>query len=73
MSIPIVKEPPDMGPPERCCFCRTPTRMWTDLPSRKPGEQVACCEKCAAKEMHRDVPTKKEWLAVERGQGWAIP
>lgn len=65
--IPIKKEPPDMGPAERCCFCRERTRMWTDMPSRKPGQQVACCEKCAANHPHRDVPTKKEWFKQEVG------
>lgn len=72
--IPIVREDEDMGPVmERCCFCRTPTRMWTDLPDRKPGEQVACCTKCSETGSPKAVPTKAIWYNAERGKAWAIP
>lgn len=66
MSIPLKREPPDMGPAERCCFCRTPSRMWTDLPDRTPGQQVACCERCASERIPEEVPTKEQWFRAER-------
>jgi hypothetical protein len=62
VTIPIQMEPPDMGPAERCCFCRKGSRMWTDLLDRTPGEQVACCVDCAWKHTPTEVPTKDEWF-----------
>jgi len=50
---------------EKCCFCRKPTPYWTHLEDRTPGEQVACCETCAAVKLPAQVPTKKEWCAKE--------
>jgi len=64
-TIPVVQEPPDMGPAERCCFCRKRTRMWTALHDRSPGQQVACCEVCAKSHVPKDVPTKAEWFRQE--------
>lgn len=62
MTIPIKREPPDMGPAERCCFCRKGSRMWTNLPDRAPGEQVACCADCSKRHWPADVPTKNAWF-----------
>lgn len=50
---------------ELCCVCRTPTRMWTDLPDRTPGQQVACCKTCATVKAPAQVPTKAEWCDKE--------
>jgi hypothetical protein len=66
MNIPLKREPPDMGGFERCCFCRAPTPMWTVLTERTPGEQVACCEKCAAARAPEEVPSKRHWCGIER-------
>jgi hypothetical protein len=49
-----------------CCFCRHRTGMWTDLPDREPGEQVACCDSCASRAEPEDVPTKAEWFRREK-------
>lgn len=74
MSIPLTREPPDMGALERCCFCRKPTPMWTAMDERVPGEQVACCDACAETRTHEDVPSKREWCGIERAirraAGW---
>jgi hypothetical protein len=53
-------------PIERCCFCRTPTRWWTKLPDRTPGQQVACCQGCADSQAPADVPTKDQWCDREQ-------
>lgn len=50
---------------ERCCFCREPTRYWTDLPNRSAGQQVACCRSCACAANAADVPTKSAWFRRE--------
>jgi hypothetical protein len=67
-ALPTVPEPGDLSgfDMERCCFCRTPTAKWSDLPDRSPGEQVAVCDKCAAVATPDAVPTKKMWMARER-------
>jgi hypothetical protein len=65
--IATTAEPGGMGTlHERCCFCREPTRRWTNLPERKPGEQVACCESCAKEAKTEDVPAKEVWCRRER-------
>jgi len=64
--IPVQLEPHAEPPYERCCFCRTPTPIWTDLPNRTPGEQVACCDRCAKRAHPQDVPTKAVWCRRER-------
>lgn len=46
---------------ENCCFCFVNTPMWTVLQDRTPGQQVACCEKCAQIHNPEEVPTKREW------------
>lgn len=51
---------------EQCCFCRAFTHYWSATDSRKPGEQVALCEKCAARADVVDLPTKKVWMRHER-------
>lgn len=53
------------GIKERCCFCRKPTDWWTAIKSRKPGEQVACCPKCAPVYRVKDVPSKRHWCETE--------
>lgn len=66
--IPVRREP-EMRPPfEPCCFCLLGTTHWTALPDRKPGEQVACCRRCAAEREPADVPTRDEWFAQQRGR-----
>lgn len=66
--IPLEKEPEDLLNiliSERCCFCRIPTNFWTNIKIRKPGEQVACCEKCSKSYLIKDVPSKKYWIEKE--------
>lgn len=65
-DIPIEREPDNDPPLERCCFCRNRTKYWTVLASRKPGEQVACCESCAKEHKPSEVPTKHAWCEKER-------
>lgn len=64
--ISIEREPQDMGPAEHCCFCCAPSRMWTTLEDREPGEQVACCESCAKSRTPDEVPSKRAWCDAER-------
>lgn len=66
MTIPIHQEPDIGSPHEKCCFCRTPTPYWTSLDTRKPGEQVACCQPCSKRGDEIDVPSKKVWCRRER-------
>lgn len=62
-TIPIKKEDHTIGPPfEQCCSCGKHTPWWTDLPDRKPGEQVALCPECATQVDAKDRVTK----AIER-------
>jgi hypothetical protein len=65
--IQVEKEPDHLRsfPLEACCFCREKTSHWTKDLNRKPGEQVACCEKCAKKANYEDLPTKKQWCKRE--------
>lgn len=67
-GIPIEQEPKpwDAMECERCCLCRTPTRWWTKLPDRTPGEQVALCEGCALTATPDAIPTKRAWCDKER-------
>lgn len=73
--VPIVHEPDNLAwvVAERCCFCHQPTRHWTNLPERSPGQQVACCEGCAGIFEPEVVPAKMEWCecwdAVDRAAG----
>ena len=61
-TIPVDPQP-DLEPPyEECCFCFTPTPLWTNLPDRESGEQVACCLECAQKRKREEVPTKQAWF-----------
>lgn len=39
--------------------------MWTAIASRKPGEQVACCNECATRYRLKDVPSKRYWCEKE--------
>lgn len=66
-GVPIEEEakPWDMGACERCCLCRDPTRWWTILPDRKPGEQVALCPGCAINSTPKAIPTKRAWCDKE--------
>lgn len=68
-AIPLKREPAGFSRGswewERCCFCRTRTPYWTNLIDRSGGEQVACCETCAAVKMATQVPTKREWFDKE--------
>ena len=50
---------------ERCCFCRTATKFWTDIKSRQRRHQVACCNPCAITFRQLDVPSKKYWFLLE--------
>lgn len=47
-------------------MCRKQTRLWTAIPDRSPGQQVAICEECAATSDPMDVPSKSDWVARER-------
>jgi hypothetical protein len=58
--IDVVHEPEGLGPAERCCFCRLPTRFWCE------AIDVACCPRCATDHTVADMPTKEEWCAKER-------
>lgn len=63
-GVPVEHEPNDFPIAhiqEACCFCRKPTRYWTALADRKPGQQVACCQSCAAAHKPSEVPTKDAW------------
>lgn len=66
-SVPVVLDPDFKAgyPMERCCFCRTPTPYWTELPDRSEGKQVACCPECAQEATAADVPAKKIWWRRE--------
>lgn len=67
MPVPIEPDPdPELDLFENCCFCRRPTRYWTELASRKPGGQVACCPDCAGRAEPSDVPSKKTWWRREK-------
>lgn len=66
--IPL-RDLPDEPPHEPCCFCRVSTTLWTDLPDRAPGAQVACCRPCSKERAPAEVPTKRAWFEKER----AIP
>lgn len=66
MTVPIINLDPDERIQENCCICRKPTLMWTELPDRTPGDQVALCERCAHHANPDEVPTKKLWLRHER-------
>ena len=70
MTIATEPEPASLGPApaEHCAGCRVRTRTWTLLPDRKPGEQVALCDDCAARMEPDDVPTKAAWFAAERAR-----
>jgi len=68
-TVPLRREPKAVTAKwhemERCCFCRKRTPFWTALADRTPGEQVACCETCAAAKSPAQVPTKKDWFDKE--------
>jgi len=64
LGLPLVPDP-DGEAVERCCFCRARSLTWTNLPDRAPGEQVACCAKCAARARPSQVPSKREWCERE--------
>jgi hypothetical protein len=68
MSVPIQRQDDPEPPYERCFSCRTPTIFWTNLPDRKPGDQVACCPGCACDHKPSEVPTKAEWWQRESSQ-----
>ncbi len=61
--IPVSTEPEILEPSyEQCVFCRKPTKFWTDLPDRTPGEQVACCKTCATSHGPSEVLSKDAWF-----------
>lgn len=60
------KSEPNEEPVERCCFCRSRTNFWTELPDRTSGQQVAICQHCASRAKPDDIPSKKEWARRER-------
>jgi hypothetical protein len=60
--IPTTSEMGPFGGLENCAICRGITVLWTDLPERAPGEQVACCKGCAKSKVPADVPTKRAWF-----------
>lgn len=64
MPIPIEYERDAQGIYEDCCFCFKGTPWWTEISSRKPGEQVACCQECAEKYRVKDVPSKVYWCEM---------
>lgn len=64
--IPIHKQDDPHPPYEHCCFCDKPTMMWTTLPTRTPGQQVACCEGCSKTHEPGEVPSKHDWCESER-------
>ena len=66
-ATPIKREPGPSAPwnQERCAVCRARTPMWTDIPERTDGAQVALCVACAAKTPPSMVPTKDEWFDKE--------
>lgn len=72
MTTPIIREPDGymsrFRGAEACCFCHQPTTYWTNLPSRTPGEQVACCPWCADIFTADVVPTKDAWLDYHLGR-----
>ena len=51
---------------EPCCFCSKMTLRWTDIATRKPSEQVACCAMCSEEREPSEVPTKAEWFSAHR-------
>jgi hypothetical protein len=70
--IHVQKEPEASGLPlEACCFCRAATDYWTALADRTPGQQVACCERCAETHMPVQVPSKGAWFDLETVRAWA--
>lgn len=56
-----MQQDPD-GEIEFCAICDGPTVLWTDLPDRSPGAQVAICHICAEAKAPADVPTKRAWF-----------
>jgi len=63
--IPIERESsPDDRVEEKCCFCWEATTFWTDIKTRRPEQQVACCVICCEEYRQIDVPTKKYWFLV---------
>jgi len=70
MPIPIHQEKDDEltrnTDLEKCCFCRDRTPWWTSLPSRRGGQQVACCPTCASRGDPKDVPSKTDWCRREQ-------
>lgn len=64
--ITLTPDPDHMSnimPPEHCCFCASPTRMWY-----KPKD-VAVCVRCAETRNADEVPTKKEWFNSPQAKG----
>ena len=60
MSIPIVEEPEDFGPPyERCYFCDEPTNTWYEL------VDIPVCNKCSELHDVSEVSLKSEWIDRE--------
>lgn len=66
MPISILPEPEPQPPFENCCFCRAPTKFWTELEDRTGGAQVACCRSCAEQHEPSEVPTKLDWFKKEK-------
>ena len=67
MPTPIEQEPKPWEPcVENCAGCRTPTRFWTRIPERTPGEQIALCPNCAEVTEPSTLPTKREWCNKEK-------
>jgi len=64
--IPLSPDPEDMPrhmPPEHCCFCAAPTRLWY------APRDVAVCTSCAETRDESEVPTKDEWCESPQAFG----
>lgn len=67
--IPLIPDPDDMPrsmPPEHCCFCGRPTRMWFG------PKDVAVCTGCAETREPEEVPSKDEWWDSPQAQGQRV-
>lgn len=54
---------------EHCVACDQPTPYWTDIRTRKAGDQVPCCPGCGSRLSAAQMPTKAAWMSDD----WAPP
>jgi len=54
---------------EDCVACGHPTPYWTDIRTRKPGDQVPCCPGCGARLSATAMPSKALWMS----DAWTPP